>query len=228
MAGEPTKVIVARDHWKVDELGHVQWQLRKGQMDGLQKLATGGKGRFKNFEKAMTRAFGAELREQQGVSDEPAFWTTLFKTEVSVGEQAPYNRWKDQFESYKGLITATKPMTRYIPDAVFLPKAGNEAWVIETQFELNYEAVGQALSYWYAFNKVKHGVSKEVFSNPSHMEETEIVSKMLQGKEIVPKVVCLAAPEDFRVLCSELEPRIQVFYCEKANATPHSSLGSAA
>ena len=72
LAGGPTKVIVARDHWKVDELGHVQWQWRKGQMDDLQKLATGGKGRFKNFEKAMTRAFGAELREQQGASDEPA------------------------------------------------------------------------------------------------------------------------------------------------------------
>ena len=151
------------------------------------------------------------------------FFEKVYLTKgITVGEAPKYSAWEHEFAKYKGQIPKTRSLTKYTPDAVFLPEGKKEAWVIETQFELNYEAVGQALAYWYAYERVKRGISGLTFSNPSREKETQNVSQMLHDRQILPKVVCLAAPEDFRALCAQLKPSIQVFYCEEANAAPRS------
>jgi len=181
----------------------VKLQWSSGLTDEIRKLETGGRGRFKDFEKAMTNAFGAELRERRHLTDDPNYWTTTFRANVHVGRPAPYKDWKKHFKHYNGFITATKPLTGYKADAIFYPRDRDEAWTIETQFELNYEAVGQALTYWHVFNQ------------PQARDKAE-----LGKREILPKIVCLAAPRDFLALCYEVQPKIQVFYWEEANATP--------
>lgn len=192
------------DPWK-EGTAHVPWQWRSGLMVELGKLTTGRRSRSNGFEKAMTNAFGAELRERRHLTHDPNFWTTIFKRNVCVGRPAPYKDWNKHFKHYDGFVTATKPLTECEADAVFYPPDRDEAWTIETQFELNYEAVGQALSYWH------------IFRQPQAREKAG-----LGKREILPKIVCFAAPEDFLALCHEIQPKVQVFYCEEANATPKS------
>jgi len=206
-----------------DTLGHVPWEWPEGPTDGLRKLAEEGP---KKFESAMTKAFEKWLRGDQQVVDDEQSSKDIFWHEVDVGEVAWYSDWRKKFEKYKGFITETKPLTAYIADAIFCPANTNEAWVIETQFELNYEAVGQALTYEYIFQLVRDLQDEDytlAFSKPERKEETEKVAKQLKGRDkILPKVVCLAAPLDFRRLCAKLTPKIQVFYCEEANSTVHT------
>jgi len=151
----------------------------------------------------MTNALGAELRERRHLTHDRNYWTTIFRTNVHVGRPATYKDWKKQFEHYNGFIIPTKPLTGYKADAIFCPIDRDEAWTIETQFELNYEAVGQALTYWHVFNQ------------PQARDKAG-----LGKREIHPKIVCLAAPQDFLALCHAVQPKIQVFYCEEANVTP--------
>ena len=130
---------------------------------------TGGSGAARRFE---------------GCNDKSIrrFFEKVYLTKgITVGEAPKYSAWEHEFAKYKGQIPKTRSLTKYTPDAVFLPEGKKEAWVIETQFELNYEAVGQALAYWYAYERVKRGISGLTFSKLSREKETQNVSEMLQG-----------------------------------------------
>jgi len=200
--------------WKPDTFGfiHQQWDWPKESLfPALERLAKGGSRSWQRFEREMTQAFGSSLRKN---SDDKSFRNT-FRTEVKIGKAAPYSEWEKHFPNYKGMITRTKPLTEYKADAVFCPEETDEAWVIETQFELDYEAIGQALAYQYAFRQVRGSVLDAELKGKN--EEEANLLRRLQDRRLLPKIVCLAAPYDFRALCQEIVPQIQVFYCEEAN-----------
>jgi len=137
------------------------------------------------------------------------------KPGVVVGNHPSYKDAQKDFNEYGGRAAKTRELTEYIVDLVIYRKDAPEVWPVEVEVELNYWAIGQALSYYYAFKKIRDYIAL----HPEWQGETQEVAVRLQGKEIIPTVVCYFAPIDQRVLCQEIHPPVRVFYCLEGHLT---------
>ncbi len=133
--------------------------------------------------------------------------------EVRIGKWPAYSAARDEVPEYCGRIAKTRELTMYSADAVVYRADIREAWPIEVEMELTYEAIGQALSYEYAFSKVRDGILEASYWD----ERTRHVSKKLSGMTVKPAIVCFVAPFDQCRVCEKLS--MQVFYCQEGHLT---------
>ena len=110
---------------------------------------------------------------------------------------------RDQSSLWQAWVVPSKELTYYRADALFVHD--REIWVIEVEAELNYSALGQALSYKYAYSLAR-------------LKESRPSPEIEKTSNVRPTIVCYVASKDLVQVCNKNQ--IQLFYCREGHLSP--------